>query len=253
MWDSVYSFLFLIFWFAATVFWFWMLYQCIRYDPDRWVWIWLLIVLGHFGALLYFFIRKPLSLNIKLPSAMRKWFKKNEIELALEDAKNIGNPYQYVKLGELYLEVNETEKANQAFEQALQKDPSDLSALWGMATLSLRNSDFRSAQNYLTKIVNQDPQFNYGEASLSLARSYYHQQLFTQAEQQLNNHLEKWNHPEARVLLAEILINRNKTEQAVRQLNKVIADIKTAPKFYKKKHYQWLSRSKQRLNDIGNI
>lgn len=48
---------------AATVFWIWMIADCIMHEPsvgnDKLVWIILMICLPVIGSLLYFFLKRP--------------------------------------------------------------------------------------------------------------------------------------------------------------------------------------------------
>jgi Phospholipase_D-nuclease N-terminal len=54
---------FIILGFAFFVFWIWMLVDCISNEPstgnDKIIWVLVILILQWFGALLYFFIRRP--------------------------------------------------------------------------------------------------------------------------------------------------------------------------------------------------
>ena len=42
---------------VAVVLWLWMLLHCIRRDPDRHAWLWMLLIFPVLGGALYFFGR----------------------------------------------------------------------------------------------------------------------------------------------------------------------------------------------------
>jgi hypothetical protein len=48
---------------ALSAFWIWMLIDCISNEPsignDKIIWVLVILILHGFGALLYFFIRRP--------------------------------------------------------------------------------------------------------------------------------------------------------------------------------------------------
>lgn len=48
---------------AATVFWLWMLIDCVTNGPSEWndkiIWVLVIVLLTFLGALLYFFVRRP--------------------------------------------------------------------------------------------------------------------------------------------------------------------------------------------------
>ncbi|WP_417388015.1 PLDc N-terminal domain-containing protein [Gimesia sp.] len=49
------------------VMWVWMLVDCLKYEPstgnEKVIWILLMVFLGIFGSLLYYFIRRPERIN----------------------------------------------------------------------------------------------------------------------------------------------------------------------------------------------
>lgn len=57
------SFPFLLIWAAGTLFWIWMLVDCLTNEPsvgnDKLVWALVIVFLNGFGALLYYFVRRP--------------------------------------------------------------------------------------------------------------------------------------------------------------------------------------------------
>jgi hypothetical protein len=51
---------------ALTVFWIWMLVDCVTAEPieSRVLWVLLIVFLGWFGALIYYFGRRPDRLDV---------------------------------------------------------------------------------------------------------------------------------------------------------------------------------------------
>src|SRR5580692_1705568 len=77
-WISAYSNL--VF-FVGGAFMLWMLVHCIRHDPDRGMWIWIILIMGpafQLGAILYFFIRYLPSRETKVPALLKRWTRGRE-------------------------------------------------------------------------------------------------------------------------------------------------------------------------------
>src|SRR5215218_8707543 len=61
-------------WLVGAAFWIWMLIHCIRNDPDRNLWIWILLIGNFPGALVYFFVRwVPGRTATDTPSLLKRW------------------------------------------------------------------------------------------------------------------------------------------------------------------------------------
>lgn len=74
----------------GTVFWVWMIYDCLQNERDRQTWLWILIFLNLIGALLYFITRWMPRTNVPTPSFAKRWTRRNALWQAEAEAKNIG-------------------------------------------------------------------------------------------------------------------------------------------------------------------
>lgn len=248
---SIFSYLIWIFYFLGMVFWIWMVIECLKNDPERFLWIWILLFFNFIGAVIYFFVRQPLRNRMKTPKFIRKWSLKNDLLEVEEEARNIGNAHQYVILGELLFEMDKYERAEEAFEEAIKRDPVEVRALWGKAIIDLKNRKFQSAEDNLEVLLKKDPNYKYGEASLSLCRSLSLHEKKDKAKETLIEHLKKWNHPEARYMLAEIYIEEKSFEEAFKQLNTVKNDVRTAPHFYRRRQSKWYWKANKIIKDLS--
>ena len=248
---SIFSYIIWIVYFLGFIFWIWMVIECLKNDPERFLWIWILLFFNFIGAVIYFFVRQPLKNRISTPRFFRKWSLKNDLLEAEENARVIGNAHQYIILGELLIEMSLYERAEKAFVEALKKDPDEVRARWGKSVIDMRNKKFQLAEENLEALLEKDPNYKYGEASLSLCRSLFLQGEKTKAKKILTEHLKKWNHPEARYLLANIYIEDNSEEEALKQLNTIKNDVRTAPPFYRRKQNKWYWKANKVLKDLG--
>lgn len=224
--------------FLAGLFWFWMLYDCVRYDPDWRTWIWILIFLNAPGALLYLLvrrIRRQTQSQGRSPSPLDRWSRRHEIWEAEAATLNVGNAYQFVTYGELLLETGQARKASAAFERALLMEPEDTRALWGAAQAALRQRADEPAAGYLRDLLDADQAYRSGDASLAYGRVLSRLGQLNQARSHYATHLERWTHPEAQVLYGDLLIRHGDAREAREHLTRVIAGLRAIPEFARRK------------------
>ena len=152
-----------------TIFWMWMIWECVRYDPEKNTWLWLLIFLNFPGAVIYFFARFLPKINLPVlpvPSFFKRRLRRNELWHAEAAALNIGNAYQFIILGDLRRDLGLLEKAQEAYQQALAKEPENLQALWGMIQIEKKQENLISVKEYLQKLLALKPNYDYGNALL---------------------------------------------------------------------------------------
>ena len=228
-----------IFWALSTIFWLWMLIDCIMNEPDRFMWL-LIISFGNIlGALLYFAIRKAPALRYRSLPFISGFMRGGDISRAEVDAYNIGNPHHFIKLGELLLETGKYTRAGEAFNKALEREPDDIQALWGAAQVDVKNRAFDAALPRLEKVLKQDFDYKYGEASLLYAKALF-ELKDKKAKQHIQLHLIKWTQPEAKYMMGALLAAEGKDGEAAAILRAAIMDMKGAPAYYRSRNAKWL-------------
>ena len=228
-----------IFWALSTIFWLWMLIDCVMNEPDRFMWL-LIISFGNIlGALLYFAVRKAPVLRYRSMPFISGFMRCGEISRAEADAHNIGNPHHYIRLGELLLETGSFSRAGEAFSRALEREPDDIQALWGAAQVDVKNKEFTTALPRLEKVLEQDFDYKYGEASLMYGRALF-ELKDRKARQHIQAHLVKWTQPEAKYMMGAMLAEDGRREEAATVLKAAILDMKGAPAYYRSRNVKWI-------------
>jgi hypothetical protein len=235
-----------IFGFAAQAFWIWMMIDCIMNDPDRFIWLWVILLLNFAGAVIYFIARKPMSMKGMTPKFLTGFMRGRETAEAQYAARNVGNSYNYMKLGDIYLDTGKTEQAEAAFDKAINIDPENIQALWGSARVDIIKKNTETAAAKLEHILKKDPEYKYGEPSLAYARILY-ERRDKKALASLEAHIIKWAQPEALFMLGSLLIENNQATRGRELLEGAVLDIKGAPGYYFKANRKWISRMKSLL------
>ncbi|MFA6032852.1 MAG: PLDc N-terminal domain-containing protein [Myxococcota bacterium] len=236
---------------AGTVIWIFALIDCIRNEPDRYTWLLIILFLNVIGALIYFAVRRLPAVNyLKLP-VVGRWIggltRHRELWQAEADATNIGNPYHFVVLGDLLLETGNSEKAGAAYKRAIEKEPTNIRALYGASLIDEERGNYQEAKDQLGKVLAMDESFDYGGASLAYAKVLYSLGDAGQARTRLEKHLVRWNHPEAGLILARIYIDQGLKSEAKVRLEAVINTVKGAPQYFYRKNRRWVGKARRML------
>jgi hypothetical protein len=235
---------------AGTAFWLWMVVDCARNDPDRGTWIWILLFFNVPGAMVYFAVRKAPTLRVGMPAALGGFTRRREIWQAEAAAKNIGKAHQYVTLGDLYRQTGKRTQAREAYGRALDLEPENEEALWGASLVEASAGDHPKATAILARLLQMKPDYSYGEASLAYARETAAQGPSGNLEAHLRRHLDRWHHPEARILLARALAERGEKGGARAQLEAVLDEVRSAPPFSYRANRRWVSCAKRLLKKL---
>jgi hypothetical protein len=228
----------------------WMAVECLRKDPDRYLWIWVIFFIFPVGPILYFFLRWLPSTDVRLPHWARKWTRGYDLRRLETAAKQIGNAHQFVQWGDLEREVGNHERAAGAYQKALGKDPANLQALWGAALVDLQSNRFPAARERLEKILAIDPQYKFGDVSLAYGKALLKLNEVDASRAHLEKHICRWRHPEALYLLATIQLEQGQPAAARETLDALILDIHGSPKAIARRHTMWYSRAKRLLRRI---
>lgn len=237
--------------FIGTLFWFWMLFDCIQNEPDRIIWILLIIFLSFPGALVYFIARKAPRMSLPLPACLSRWKRRRELWEAESAAVHIGKAHQFVILGDLLRETRQFRRAREAYAKALAKDAENAKALWGASLLDVRNKQFETARTRLESLLALEPTYSYGDASLAYAVVLKALGQTGEAKVQLENHLKKWSHPEAHLRLARILVEQGQSDAARPHLETVIRGVKGGPKFQYRRNRYWAAQAHKLLKHLS--
>jgi hypothetical protein len=232
----------------AGALWVWMLIHCARNDPERNLWLWILFIGNVPAAFIYFLVRWLPGARLSSGSSlMGRWTKGRQIPRLEVAARNIGNAHQFVELGEAYRETGKTDRAAECFKRALQKDPASMPALWGASQVEMQRQNFAAAKAHLEQILVKDGSYKFGDVSLAYCRTLVTLNENDAALERLEQHLKRWTHPEAYVLLATILIDRGQPDPAREHLEATLSDLHGGPAFFARQNRGWARKAKRLL------
>ena len=231
-------------------FFIWMMIHCIRNEPDRSTWIWIMIFLPGIGPVIYFMVRYLPAREFPAPAFLRRWTRGRELARLEVAAHQIGNPHQFVQWGDALREVGLLDRANSAYERALSKEPDNLEALWGSALIATKQKRFNDVLPFTRRVLDKNPQYKFGDVSLAHGRALMEIGDKESARPHLEAHVRRWRHPEAVYLLAVLCSEQGDTQSARKHLVDAIQDIDGSPTAIARKFGRWKSLARKLLRKL---
>lgn len=232
------------------ILWIWMLVDCLLREPDRFFWLWLLIVVPFPGAMIYFVVRFIPQEDITAPKWMRSWMRRRELARLEAAAMQIGNAHQFVQWGEALRDVGQLKAAENAYHQALAKEPKSLPALWGAAQVAIRQRAPLVVKDRCGEILQIDPQYKFGDVSLAYGRALHDLKDYARMREHLEGHVRRWRHPEAVYLLAEQCRADGDIAASRDHLQAMLRDLQGSPPAVARKFGRWQSRARKLLRQL---
>ncbi|MDX2100317.1 MAG: tetratricopeptide repeat protein [Leptolyngbyaceae cyanobacterium bins.59] len=238
---------------VGIIFWIWMLYDCLkRNNTDRSLWIWVILILNIVGASLYFVVCwLPRNSNqIPTPRFANQWRYRDALWQAQAEVVNIGKAHQYVKLGDVLYEMGDLDRAMDAYQQALEKDPEETKALWGAASVAIAHKHWELAQAYLQTLLKIRSDFAYGDASFAYGQVLFESRQWDAAEQHLQEHLRLWSHPQGYITLAKVQHKKGQIAEARQTLETMIIRVKSSVPFQYRKNKHFVALGEKLLRGL---
>ena len=229
----------------------WMLIECLRRDPERQMWWWIILFLPGIGPLVYFFVRWLPTHNVPAPRWVVGLRRGTEIRRLESSARQIGNAYHFVHLADALRETGQFDRAADAYARAIEKEPANLAALWGAAQVDMHFKDYDTARQRLEQVLKIDPQYKFGDVSLMYAKSLLELDRVEEATAHLQKHVRRWRHPEGLYLLAWLDSQAGRTQEARDNLQAMLMEIESSPPPIARKQGPWRRRGMQLLRKLG--
>jgi tetratricopeptide (TPR) repeat protein len=238
---------------VGTLFWMWMIFDCVRNEPRNSSWLWLLIILNVPGAIIYFLSKKLPYINLPVPNFFKKWTMKDALWNAEADVKNIGKSHQYVTLANIRFEMSDLDRALENYLQALAKEEFNAYALYGCATIYYKQKQLDRSAFYLVTLLAKDPEYRRGEASLLYGKCLFELSQYPEARSHLERDIKQWGHTESRILLAKIDIYEGDHGAARERLESAIALLRGSPKFNYRRNQHLINQAQKMLKRLSKV
>jgi len=210
------------------------------------------------GAVIYFLatrldISQSTSIKVNHTSIpfINKLIYKKKLSKLEASVRNIGSSVKYVQYAELLAHIGDNNEALRAFDRAIEKSNVEIDAYYGAAIVAVRIKNYDMAKKYLEQLLEIDFSAKGGDVSmfyLEVLNELKNRSLFNT---HLENHLLKWNHPQAHLFKAILCMENGETDVARGELNSIINDIKSSPDYYASQNRHFEKKAKKLLKSLS--
>jgi tetratricopeptide (TPR) repeat protein len=152
------------------------------------------------------------------------------------------------QLGLLYLTRGNTQAAQQHFENARKIDPRDPEYAYLLGRVFEAKGDWEQALEQYEETYRLNPEFGLGDIFREVGKGYLHTGNVDKAVEFLRFFLEKrGSDPEGRYWLACALDATGATEEKRVQLNTILEQARSNPRFFRREKREWINRARQQL------
>ncbi len=220
----------------------------LRRRPDTY-WLWIIILGGGIGALIYLFVEALPDLGLLRDSfrgfSRRKRIK--EVEAAILDNPSPGN---YEELGDLSFDEKNYVRARACFDQAISARTDHPDPFYRRALAAMELGDYQAALSDLEKTVQMDRNYDYHRALGLLAHACAKTGLNDRAQRLFEEVLQISTASETQVNYAAFLASQGRKEEAKQMAQRVLQKKATMPRYLKRRERPWFRRAGALLKQV---
>jgi hypothetical protein len=220
----------------------------IRRRPEFY-WLWIIIVFGPLGALIYILMEVVPDLGL-LRQSFEVFPRRKRIRLL--EATVLDNPSagNYEELGDLYLEEGKFAQARACYDKAIspRADLPDPFYRRGIAEIEL--GDFAAAVSDLEKVISREPKYDSYRAAGLLAHAYAKMGDTENAARLFEHATHMSTASEIYYHYALFLSSQQRTGEAREWAERILAKKPTMPNYLRRRERPWFSRANALLKRL---
>jgi len=159
----------------------------------------------------------------------------------------------HYQLGLLQLKRGNLDTARQYFERAAHIDPNDPDYHYFLGRTCEKKGEWAHALEQYEETYRLNPEYGTGDIFREVGRGYLHTGSIEKAIEFLKFFLNKRNSdPEGRYWLAVALKKAGDIEQMKAQVNMILEQARSHPRFFRKENREWLYRARSMIREEKN-
>lgn len=220
----------------------------IRRRPDTY-WIFIILFLGPFGALIYLFAEALPDLGLLKQSfkAFPRRKRIAQLQIEIRDNPSAGN---WEELGDLYLDEGNLQMARAAFDKAIAARSDLLDCFYHRGVCAVLLGDAAAALPDLEKAVKSDPGHDFYRAMGLLAHAYAQTGQKEKAEACFRQAVERSTLSETYLNFAGFLVSQGRNAEAREWARKVLDKRPTMPSYLRRRERPWFRRASALLKQL---
>ena len=225
-----------------------MIVHWVRARPEFY-WLWIIILLGPLGSLVYFVIEVLPGIRWKLPAIERleRRRRKEQLERIVADSPTQDSLAQLARICAV---EGERQRAVELYGEAVRRDPHDPEALFGRGQALLALGKPAEAVRDLQTVVGIEPTHSFYQAAVSLAEAHAANGEIEKAEQTYRSILGRTTVSAAYYGYARLLADRGERDEARRQLQQILDKQPGLPRYLRRQERPWVRKAKAMLKEL---
>ena len=217
----------------------------IRRRPDTY-WIWIILMGGGLGALIYIFMEVVPDVGL-LRGSLRVYPRRRRIrdlERTILDNPSVGN---YEELADLYLEEGNFPRARELYDKAITPRTDSIDPFYRRGLAAMALNDYPAAVADLERVVAKDPKYDFYRAMALLAQAYGHVGQPERAEALFNQATAISTSSETYYNYAQFLASQQRIADARDWAQRILAKKPTMPRYLQRRERPWFRKAKALL------
>jgi hypothetical protein len=220
----------------------------IRRRPDT-IWLWVIIFLGPLGALVYIVMEVVPDLGLLRQSfdAFGRRSRIGALEALVVENPSGGN---YEELAGLYLDEGKFARARECYDRAISSRADHPDPFYRRAIAEIHLGDFAAAVSDLEHVTSLNPKYDSHRAIALLAHAYAHAGDLQKAEALFQKATEISTLSETYFNYATFLASQNRTDEARRWAERILAKKPTMPRYLQRLERPWFRKANALLKRL---
>ena len=220
----------------------------IRRRPDN-IWLWVIIFLGPFGALIYIGLEVLPDLSL-LRQSFDSYGRKKRIRLLEALVRENPAPGNYEDLAGLYLDEKKFARARECYDKVLARPGDHLDARYRRAIASLALDDPAAARDDLQQVTEREPKYDSHRAMALLAHACAQTGDTAHADALFARVTESSTLPETYLNYASFLASQGRTDDARTWAQRIVALRDSMPMYVRRRERPWFRKARALLKRL---
>lgn len=239
----------MIFYVLGMAFTLWMAVECVRRGQTN-PWLWVILVFPTLGAAVYFLSEYVGPQGFRFRGSGSRRASKRELAHASAEVRRLDNSESWTNYAQALRSRRQTRESLEAAKRAVEKDEHNRRALYELGLAHMSCENYGEAVVSLSKLVQEDPGHDSGEAKYALGVSYERSADRSSARRTLEELARTTSLPKVLYSLASLQAEAGDHAEARETLNRIIEEAEYVPSYHKREVRPWVRRARKALSSL---
>ncbi len=225
----------------------WMAVECVRRGQAS-PWLWVILLFPTLGAAVYFFAEYLGPRGFRFRASPRA--SKRELDHAAAEVRRLDNSEAWTNYAQALRSRRQAGESLEAARKAVDKDGDNRRALYELGLAQMSCEKYPEAVLSLSKLVQQDPGHDSGEAKYALGVAFERSGDPASARRTLEELARTTSLPKVLFSLASLQAEAGNHVEARETLQRIIEESEYVPSYHKREVRPWVRRARKALSSL---